>query len=412
MSKISRSIVVAIFVALIVFLGITDIVYINKDGVNTQTISNWFKLLYVVLVIVLVSLYTYVREKLSKLKLQKTIANAYKYVYITLVMIAATFFKIYNVLDAYPKRTLILYFILIYLIGLFTQKIIFNVSKSEVLSVLSMFVVFTLPNAISDKTIDLNAKFISLLMITSIFVLQILLDELKQLNLKNRKYLVQAIILGVLIGISTLVGVNYLVWYAVALVSLFITSNLDSTSLNLSNRQNKTIKKRKNNYFIYKIERIKISKLLISLAIIFVISLVIYFGGRGIIRILANHGNGVCQNIVNDLAVGIHTKMSFSISSLKDVVRDFSSMSTRYYMFCYVYIILMEILSVVLHRKYDTKSTVIKLMFILLIGLATMFKLNIVYFQPVLTMLLNIICIVNTTNIYYNREERIKMIEA
>lgn len=412
MSKISRSIVVAIFVALIAFLGISDIVYINKYGVEANTGSNWLKLLYVVLIIVLVSLYTYVREKLSKLKLQKTIANAYKYVYITLVMIAATFFKIYNVLDTYPKRTLILYFVLIYLIGLFTQKIIFNVSKSEVLSVLSMFVVFTLPNAISDKTIDLNAKFISLLMITSIFVLQILLDELKQLNLKNRKYLVQAIILGVLVGLSTLVGVNYLVWYAVALVSLFITSNLDSTSLNLSNRQNRTIKKRKNNYFIYKIERIKISKLLISLAIIFAISLVIYFGGRGIIRVLANHGNGVCQNIVNDLTVGIHAQKSFSVSSLKDVVRDFSSMSTRYYMFCYVYIILMEILSVVLHRKYDTKSTVIKLIFILLIGLATMFRLNIVYFQPVLTMLLNIICIVNTTNIYYNREERIKMIEA
>ena len=412
MSKISRSIVVAIFVALIAFLGVSDIVYINKYGVEANTGSNWLKLLYVVLIIVLVSLYTYVREKLSKLKLQKTIANAYKYVYITLVMIAATSFKIYNVLETYPKRTLLLYFILIYLIGLFTQKIIFNVSKSEVLSVLSMFVVFTMPNAVVDKTIDLNSKFISLLMITSIFVLQILLDELKQLNLKNRKYLVQAIILGVLVGISTLVGINYLVWYAVALVSLFITSNLDSTSLNLSNRQNKTIKKRKNNYFIYKIERIKISKLFISLAIIFVISVVIYFGGRGIVRVLANHGNGVCQNIVNDLTVGVHTQKGFNIASLKDVVRDFSSMSTRYYMFCYVYIIFMEILSVVLHRKYDTKSTVIKLLFILIIGSATMFKLNVVYYQPLLTILLNIICIVDTTNIYYNREERIKMIEA
>ena len=131
MSKISRSIVVAIFVALIAFLGVSDIVYINKYGVEANTGSNWLKLLYVVLIIVLVSLYTYVREKLSKLKLQKTIANAYKYVYITLVMIAATFFKIYNVLETYPKRTLLLYFILIYLIGLFTQKIIFNVSTSR-----------------------------------------------------------------------------------------------------------------------------------------------------------------------------------------------------------------------------------------------------------------------------------------
>ena len=127
MSKISRSIVVAIFVALIVFLGITDIVYINKDGVNTQTISNWFKLLYVVLVIVLVSLYTYVREKISRLKLQKSIAVVYKYIYITLVMLASTFFKIYGVMDTYPTGTLILYFILIYLTGIFTQKIIHQI---------------------------------------------------------------------------------------------------------------------------------------------------------------------------------------------------------------------------------------------------------------------------------------------
>ena len=72
----------------------------------------------------------------------------------------------------------------------------------------------------------------------------------------------------------------------------------------------------------------------------------------------------------------------------------------------------MEILSVLLHRKYDTKSTVIKLSFVLLYTIITIFKLNIVYYQPVLTALLVIICIVNTTNIYYNREERVKMIEA
>jgi len=73
---------------------------------------------------------------------------------------------------------------------------------------------------------------------------------------------------------------------------------------------------------------------------------------------------------------------------------------------------LMEILSVVLHRKYDTKSTVIKLLFVLLFAVICIYNLKIIYFQPVLTILLSIICIVDTTNIYYNREERIKMIEA
>ena len=304
------------------------------------------------------------------------------------------------------------YFVLTYLIGICIQRIIFNVSKSDVLSVLGMFISFTLPSVISDKTIDLNAKFIALLMLMCIYVLQILLDELKQLNIKNRKYIIQAVVLGIFIGISTIIGINYLIWAVVAVVSLFITSNLDSTSLNLSNRKNKTIKRKKNNYFIYKIERIKISKLIISLCIITVISTIIYFGGREVIRYFANNNNGVCQNIVNNLTVGIHSSFDTSFSNLKSQAYAFSSMSTKFYILCYLYILAMEILALALRRKYDTKSTVMKLIFILLFAVITIFKLDILYYQPILTLLLVIICIVNTTNIYYNREERIKMIEA
>lgn len=412
MSKISRSLVVVIFVALISFLGVSDFIYINRYEASVGSISNWLKIGYVILVIVLVSLYTYVREKLSRLKVQKPISILYRYIYITLIMLATTFFKIYNVMNMYPKRSLILYFVLTYLIGIVIQRIIFNISKSDVLSVLGMFVFFTLPNVIDDKTINLNSKFISLLMLLSIYVLQILLDELKQLNIKNRKYIIQAIILGACVGLSTICGVNYLIWIAIAIASLFITSNLDSTSLNLSNRQNKTIKRKKNNYFIYKIERIKISKLLISLCIVICISSAIYFGGRTVISKLASNQNGVCENIVNDLTVGIHTDIDKSFTNIKEQTYKFSSMSTKFYIFCYIYIVIMEILAVVLHRKYDTKSTVIKLSFVLLYTVIVIFKLNVVYYQPVMTALLVIICIVNTTNIYYNREERIKMIEA
>ena len=412
MSKISRSIVVAIFVALILFLGVSDFIYINNVEKAVNSINGWVKFGYIILVIVLVSLYTYVREKISRLKLQKTISLIYRYIYITLVMLATTFFKIYKVMEIYPKRSLVLYFVLTYLIGICIQRIIFNVSKSDVLSVLGMFISFTLPVVIDDKTIDLNSKVIVFIMLMSIYVLQILLDELKQLNIKNKKYIIQAVILGVLIGVSTIVGINYLIWVVIGVISLFITSNLDSTSLNLSNRQNKTIKRKKNNYFIYKIERIKKSKLLISLCIIVVISTVIYFSGREVVRYFAMNGNGVCQNIVNDLTVGIHTDTDTSFENLKLQAYAFSSMSTKFYIVCYFYIIAMEILALVLKRKYDTKSTVIKLSFMLLFGIIAIFKLNIVYYQPILTLLLVIICIVNTTNIYYNREERIKMIEA
>ena len=43
MSKISRSIVVAIFVALILFLGISDFIYINSVESTINGVSNWVK---------------------------------------------------------------------------------------------------------------------------------------------------------------------------------------------------------------------------------------------------------------------------------------------------------------------------------------------------------------------------------
>ena len=143
-----------------------------------------------------------------------------------------------------------------------------------------------------------------------------------------------------------------------------------------------TIKRRKNNYFIYKVERIKISKLLISLVIICIIVSGMYFGGRIVVRKLANSNNGVCQNIINSLTVGIHSDIDISFTNIKTQAYKFASTSTTFYLLSYIYI------------------------------LFTIFKLDVLYYQPILAILLIVICIVNTTNIYYNREERIKMIEA
>ena len=170
-SKISRSIVVAIFAALILFLGITDFMYIGNDMSTMEGPSGIVKFGYFVLIIVLVSLYTYVREKLSRLKLQKRLATAYRYTYILLIMLATTFFKVYNSMDLYPTMTLVLYFVLTFLMGFYTQRIIFNISKSDVLSVLGMFIAFTLPNVIDDKTMNLNSKFIAVILLMTIYIM-------------------------------------------------------------------------------------------------------------------------------------------------------------------------------------------------------------------------------------------------
>ena len=117
-------------------------------------------------------------------------------------------------------------------------------------------------------------------------------------------------------------------------------------------------------------------------------------------------------DIVRELRIGIKSNTNIGGSNIMNQAYGFVGLSTRFYIICFAYILLMELLAVVLHRKYDTKSTLIKIVFVTLYSVITIFKVNILYYQPVLTMLLVIICIINTTNIYYNREERIKMIEA
>ena len=141
-------------------------------------------------------------------------------------------------------------------------------------------------------------------------------------------------------------------------------------------------------------------------------TIIIYNGGKMLLGALTQNLNGVSSNITSNLLLGIHSKPTLSLTDIRNTAYSLVGLSTRFYMLCIIYIITMEVLAIILRRKYDTKSTVIKMMFIGLYALVTLFNLNMLYYQPVFTMLLVIVCIVNTTNIYYNREERIKMIEA
>ncbi|MNI68562.1 hypothetical protein D3C73_1242650 [compost metagenome] len=69
-------------------------------------------------------------------------------------------------------------------------------------------------------------------------------------------------------------------------------------------------------------------------------------------------------------------------------------------------------LTVILRRRYDTKSTIMKIMFILTLFSYSACSNSIYLYQPVFTIQLILIAIVNTSNIYLNREERIKLLNA
>ena len=412
-SKISRSLIVAVFVIFTLFL-----IYLNKGvikngfGVTNSVTSNLIKVGYVIVLILLVLIYMYIKEKLYRMKVQRSSSLIYRYIYITIVNLIASYISMRNILDNASIKFIVFSLIINYFICIFVKKIIFNISKSDMLSVLAMFGAATLPNVILDKTYFINSKLLMLVFFAALFVLQVLIDELKQRGLRTKKYVILSVLLGVLIGFSVLFGINFYVYIILMLFSIFITFNLDNTHINFPKKMMSKLTQEKRED-LYKIERININKLYVSIVIIAFFAILVYFGlVNGIKYINSFYNMQIFDSIINlnsNLKIIIS---NINISSITNFSNMFLSTSTTYYMILFVYIVIIELLSFFLRRRYDTKSTIIKLIFIL-IFLTVAFTTKAVFiYQPLFAILLVIIAIINTSNLYLNRDERVKMLVA
>ena len=405
LSKISRSIVVALFVVMIIFFSFIDIRVMNSNmEVTSNVTSNVAKLIYVAILISLVLIYMYIKEKLYRVKVKRKISLIYRYIYITIIIIALSLLLIINKINTFSKISLLIYIVMSVFTGFVVKRIIFNVSKSDMLSVLGMFSHSMLLNVIDDKSILFNSVFLEFSVLLAIYVMQILIDELNQRVIKTKRYINLAIILGIVISFTSFFGVDVKIWGVVAVISIFITSNLDSTHFNFSSKITKNVsKKRKDG--ILKIERINISKLIISIIITSIVVALFVYVFSFILNKISN-----IQIFENIKSINFNGSYNFSFENIKSCTKNFVSLSKTYYMILFVYILFMEVLAIILKRRYDTKSTVIKLIFILLYMSTVVLNINIYYYQPLFSIMLVLIAIVNTTNIYYNREERIKLL--
>lgn len=418
-SKISRSLIVVLFIAVMVFLGYQDImISINNVSrtlpIEFIKISNLYKLLYVFVLIILVIMYVYLKEKLYKIKIKRNISLIIRYVYLTIIGFITSILTLFQIKNNLEIIDVIICAILSVLTGVVIKKIIFNVSKSDILSVIGMISYTSIIDIINIKANMYIAKIIVLLFVSSIFVMQILIDELKQKGIKNKKYAIYAFILGALTGLCIILGINGFVYIALAILIFFIGSNLDNAHLTFPRKAMEDISKEKRE-FLFKIERINISKLFISVMIVVLIATCIFVGMNLVLHHtgLPNVQNGIIIEILNNYNTNCDiNNINYGFSNMIGYFRELLLMSRSYYTVLIIYILFMEILAFVLNRRYDTKSTVMKLMFMLIFLSIIIFNLNLTFYQPLLTVILIMIAIVNTSNIYLNREERIKLLVA
>ncbi len=412
-SRISRRLIVVLFIASIFVLTIANVMLICNDSSNESTVFIISKYIYPVIVAVLTLIYTYIKDKMYKLKINRKISLLYRYIYIMVIVIAA---KIYGIFTSNVELSTIesvMYILISCLIAVNIKKIIFNVSKSDILSVLAVNLYSFIPMVIADKNIYLVSILMTMLFTFGLLYIQKLIDELKQQKIKNKKYIKYAAVVAVCFGFTIILGMNIYAYIPLIILVFVITYNLDKTNFNFpSNFIDKATSAQKD--MMYKIERISISKLFVSVSIMIAITVVILVVSNYLFLTI-NIDNGV-YNVVKNMQNYVYrlslSSYNFSITSIYDNINILLNTSNMFYMFGFLYIIIVEILTMILKRRYDTKSTIIKILFMSFALMYLISFTNIYLYQNIFTALIVVISIVNTSNIYLNREERIKLLNA
>ena len=197
--------------------------------------------------------------------------------------------------------------------------IIFNVSKSDILSVLGMFTYALFPNIIIVTDMYMYLMMFTAIFLAAIFVFQVLIDELKQKGIKTKKYIIETIIFALLAGASTLCGMSIWAWVIIILLTLAITYNLDNTHISFPKKLMSSLTQAKRES-LYKIERININKIIVVIILSIVILFAINIIFSNIILKLSNNNTEI---VVQQLSNNKISSANINLKSLaKQVISD------------------------------------------------------------------------------------------
>lgn len=413
-SKISRYISVFLFVIL---MSIFEIYSIKcMFNASDMTVDNGnsgitFKIYYVVTCVVLCFIYAIIKEKLNRKNVKRSTSLIIRYVYLCVGIILTLSYSLFNAkFEIFSSATFYCYIAVNVLNCFIIKKIIFNISKTDILSVFMMFMYSTLPLCVESWNEVMYIALLTFFMTLFVFFLQIFIDELKQPGIKSKKYLFEAILIGIVVGILYIFKISFFLFIFVLWSLLFITDNLDTTNISFPKAFMARLKKEKREK-MYSIERIRISKLCLGIFVIFLVAVITsYFGKQLYFSLFKNFKVELSSGF--DYQVGNNYTIKYTFRNFLEYVEKLTNISKNFYFVVVLYILFTEILAFLLGRKYDTKSTTLKLLTIGLIVTAFLNNFEILATYKMVTTLLLIIVITNTTNIYFNREERIKLLVA
>jgi len=199
-----------------------------------------------------------------------------------------------------------------------------------------------------------------------------------------------SILLGVVASVDVILGGSF--WFWVLLVGILSAAATYIDIAHISFGQ--TIKSKvsfKISKLLYKLEQTNFSKLINTTLIVTAIC--------GITAIILN----IATSSTNFVGYS-------SVSELVNKLIQVLSVSRNYYVVLIIAIVLLEIISIVLKRTLDIKMICIKILNILVI-MTMMLSRDLTYTATIFDVTLILLLISNLCNIYYNREEKIKLLK-
>jgi len=416
-SRIIRSIIVALF--MICCLAMLFVCVKNSLEIQS-TFKTLYKFIYVIVILVSIIFYILLKNKLKVLNCKKSVEYTYRYIYLVMIILITRFVAVMLYKDSsvieliepsfdiglgsylvyflgkitlYPLYAIIIInTIITFICSVIIKRMVFNVTTNEMLSAIAAIAYIFLPQGLINTTNYAPYNFNTLFILGGVYLLLLIIDEVKQHKLKNKKYLNYTVIMGICILLDILCLGRFEFWLIVLLTSLVISNNVGYVRVNNNREFVEKLNSVKARKLMYKMEAIAINKLLL----VSVIIILFIAAGVGITCLFGQDVLNVYANIdINNL----YNNFIASICSSKN-----------YYIFLISIVFVLEVLGIILRRKVDTKSSLIKLCSILIV-LVTL-TINSTYSVSMLDAFLVLSLILNVGNIYYNRDEKIKLLKA
>lgn len=378
-----------------------------------SSVATYIKVIYIAIFGLCTFAYILMKNKLAKKLSNKSlgikISQIYYYIYLAVIVFLSRFIAVYMLKDstintiapsfsvgvgAYLNCGLgeiignqmyanaIINGLLCLIACILIKKIMLSITENDIVATTAGIMYILLPQSLTYVTRYLRYSYNVVFVLLGVWVFLKIIDETKNFNKKNNKYLIYSVILGAIQVVDIILGGSYVFWACVLVFTALAAMYVDTVHINVffKSKLNFELKR-----LAEKIEKISISKLVCVTGITLAISGI----ATVIYSLISNANNYQMFSAQNSINILMHSR--------------------SYYLVLIICSLVFEIIGIIFNRKLDIKMFTIKLAAVCSMAL-TFFAVDGIYASAVFDVLIILNTVTNICNICYNREERVKLL--